>query len=105
MKEIIVKIVDEYLENKPYIFLIDISIDSSKIYIVIDYSSGSEGVYANLVGEKRPLSNWTILKIAFLRPLGGWRVLLLIHYQALKLWLKGAKYREKPLPPKRSISR
>ena len=80
-------------------------INENKIYIVIDYSSGSEGVYANLIGEKRPLSNWTILKIAFLRPLGGWRVLLLIHYQALKLWLKGAKYREKPLPPKRSISR
>ena len=36
MKEIIVKIVNEYLENKSYIFLVDISIDSSKINIVID---------------------------------------------------------------------
>ena len=41
MKEIIVKIVNEYLENKSYIFLVDISIDSSKINIVID---GDQGV-------------------------------------------------------------
>lgn len=81
------------------------NISENKIYIVIDYSSGSEGVYANLIGEKKSLSSWTILKVAFLRPLGGWRVLFLIHYQALKLWFKGAKYREKPLPPKSSISR
>ena len=42
MKEIIDKTVDDYLKNKPYLFLVDISIDSlNKINIVID---GDQGV-------------------------------------------------------------
>ena len=40
MKEIIDKIVDEYLENKPNLFLVDISVDYSKINIVIDGDLG-----------------------------------------------------------------
>jgi hypothetical protein len=80
-------------------------LSEKEIHIVIDYSSGDEGVYTNLIGKKKPLSSWIILKLAFLRPLDGWRVLFLIHYQALKLWFKGAKYREKPSPPRGSISR
>ena len=41
MKEIIDKTVHEYLENKPYLFLVDISIDSTnKINIVIDGDHG-----------------------------------------------------------------
>ena len=42
MKKIIDNLVDEYLENKPNLFLVDISIDSfSKINIIID---GDQGV-------------------------------------------------------------
>ena len=76
-----------------------------KVNIVIDYTSGIDGVYANLQGERKPLTNLSILKIALRRPLGGWRVLFLIHYQAIKLWFKGAVYHKKPLPPQNDVSR
>jgi DUF1365 family protein len=39
------------------------------------------------------------------RPLGARRVLALIHWQALKLWIKGALYRPRPAPPSEEISR
>ncbi|MEL7092900.1 MAG: DUF1365 family protein, partial [Pseudomonadota bacterium] len=38
------------------------------------------------------------------RPLGSRRVLALIHWQALKLWWKGSKYRVRPTPPKQEVS-
>ena len=76
-----------------------------RVNIVIDYTSGIDGVYANLQGERKPLSNLSIIKIALRRPMGGWRVLFLIHYQAIKLWLKGAIYNKKPLPPQNDVSR
>jgi DUF1365 family protein len=43
---------------------------------------------------------------AFLRrPFGSLRVLALIHWQAAKLWWKGARYRTRPAAPGQSVSR
>jgi hypothetical protein len=39
------------------------------------------------------------------RPLGSRRVLALIHWQALKLWWKGARFRARPAPPADEVSR
>ncbi|MEM6729429.1 MAG: DUF1365 family protein, partial [Pseudomonadota bacterium] len=33
------------------------------------------------------------------------RVLALIHWQALKLWWKGVRYRPQPVPPSEEVSR
>mgnify|MGYP001044623865 FL=1 len=85
-----------------YSFRFDIG--AERIGIFIDYSTGPEGLMATLVGKRRPLSNLAILKALIRRPFGSRRVLGLIHWQALKLWWKGAKYNPRPLPPSDEVS-
>jgi len=86
-----------------YTFRFDIRPD--KIGIFIDYDSEKGGLFATLTGARRPLTNGAILRAAIRRPMGSRRVLGLIHWQALKLWLKGARYHVRPEPPAREISR
>ena len=86
-----------------YTFRFDITPQAISIHI--DYARGSGGLVATLVGQRRPLTNGSILRAALRRPLGSRRVLALIHWQALKLWWKGAGYRPRPEPPSSDISR
>jgi DUF1365 family protein len=74
--------------------------------IRIDYSSGdgAGGVVATLAGPRRPMTTRGLLAAMLLRPLGARRVLALIHWQALRLWLKGAAYRTRPAPPDTAVS-
>ncbi|MCV2876296.1 DUF1365 domain-containing protein [Rhodobacteraceae bacterium XHP0102] len=85
-----------------YEFRFDIRED--RVGIFIDYATGNEGLYATLTGARRPLRNRDILRALWRRPFGSRRVLGLIHWQALKLWIKGAPYRPRPEPPEREVS-
>jgi DUF1365 family protein len=60
---------------------------------------------ATLTGRRCALTNRTILRAALRRPFGSRRVLALIHWQALKLWWKGAAFRSRPEPPSQEVSR
>ncbi|MBN2905312.1 MAG: DUF1365 domain-containing protein [Rhodobacteraceae bacterium] len=80
-----------------YRFRFDIRPD--KVGVWIDFSHGEEGLYATLTGPRRRLTNWTILRALLRRPFGSRRVVALIHWHALWLFLKGAKYRPRPEPP------
>ena len=86
-----------------YRFRFDITAD--KIDIRIDYADGAAGLIATLTGPRAPLSNRAILAACLRRPFGSRRVLALIHWQALKLWSKGARFRNRPLPPRDDVSR
>lgn len=86
-----------------YAFRFDIRPD--RIGVWIDYTSQSGGLYTNLIGPRVPLTNTEILKAAIRRPLGSRRVLALIHWQALKLALKGVKFRNRPTPPPQEVTR
>lgn len=86
-----------------YEFRFDITPD--RVGIWIDYTGGNGGVIATLVGSRKPLTNAGILKATLRRPFGSRRVLALIHWQALKLWWKGAAYRPRPEPPVEEVSR
>lgn len=86
-----------------YRFRFDIRDD--KIGIWIDYSAGENGLYATLTGERAPMTARSILGACLRRPLGSRRVLGLIHWQALKLWWKGARYKARPEPPAHGVSR
>ena len=85
-----------------YKFRFDIGPD--KIGIWIDYSNGDGGLYATLTGPRLPLTNRAILMACLRRPFGSRRVLALIHWQAIKLAIKGARYRARPKPPTEEIS-
>lgn len=86
-----------------YIFRFDIS--AARIGIWIDYNQGEGGLLATLTGHRAPLSNRRILHSLLRRPFGARRVLALIHWQALKLWIKGAVFRSKPSPPDSEVTR
>lgn len=86
-----------------YCFRFDIRPD--KIGIWIDYSVDGHGLLATLTGKRMPLSNLSILRACLRRPFGSRRVLGLIHWQALKLWWKGAAFRARPEPPGQEVSR
>jgi DUF1365 family protein len=86
-----------------YTFRFDIRPD--RIGIWIDYTQGEGGLYATLTGPRVALTNGGILRACLRRPLGSRRVLALIHWQALKLAIKGARYRARPAPPVDEVSR
>ena len=86
-----------------YTFRFDIQPD--RIGIWIDYTRGNGGVIATLHGARKPITNGSIIRAALRRPFGSRRVLALIHWQALKLWWKGATFRSQPAPPVEEVSR
>ncbi|NUB44929.1 DUF1365 domain-containing protein [Fertoebacter nigrum] len=86
-----------------YTFRFDIRPD--RVGIWIDYTQGEGGLYATLTGPRVALTNAGILRACLRRPFGSRRVLALIHWQALKLAIKGARYRARPAPPVDEVSR
>jgi DUF1365 family protein len=55
-------------------------------------------------GASQPLSSWRLLRALLVNPLLPVKVIALIHYQALKLYLKKFDHFRKPLPPTMQIS-
>ncbi|MDA8585404.1 DUF1365 domain-containing protein [Rhodobacteraceae bacterium] len=86
-----------------YTFRFDI--DAKRIGIWIDFTAGNGGLLATLTGPRKPLTNRAILATMLRRPFGSRRVLSLIHWQALKLWWKGAAFHARPEPPIKDVSR
>lgn len=85
-----------------YEFAFDIR--PERIAIRIAYADGPEGVIATLTGPRAPLTNRAILGALLRRPAGALRTITLIHWQALRLWRKGASYRSRPAPPEQEVS-
>ncbi|MCK8516618.1 DUF1365 domain-containing protein [Methylonatrum kenyense] len=55
-------------------------------------------------GRHRPLNDRELLRLALRQPFSSLKVIASIHWQALKLWLRGARYHSKPQPPQQEIS-
>jgi DUF1365 family protein len=86
-----------------YRFRFDIRDD--RIGIWIDYDTPGGGVFTNLIGPVTPLTATGILGACLRRPFGSRRVLALIHWQAVRLWWKGAAFRSRPEPPETEVTR
>ncbi|AMY71393.1 DUF1365 domain-containing protein [Frigidibacter mobilis] len=86
-----------------YRFRFDIG--AARVGVWIDYRNGKGGVLATLTGRRGPLTDAGLLGALLRRPFGSRRVLALIHWQALKLFVKGARYRDRPLPPPEEATR
>lgn len=54
---------------------------------------------AVLAGERRPLSDWALAKMLIGTPLMTLQVIAAIHWHALFIWLRGARYRRRPPQP------
>jgi DUF1365 family protein len=79
-------------------------ITDSRVVIRINHKNGSEGVNATLTGAITPLTNAVILGAALRRPFGPLRTVALIYWNALRLRLKGARYRPHPPAPDNEVS-
>lgn len=81
-----------------YRFQFSLAEDQVSVRIFYD-SDSDDGLSTSLAGNIRPLTN-KALALSFLRlPFGPARVMVLILWQALRLKLKGARYRSRTPPP------
>lgn len=77
----------------------------ARLRIVIDYVvDGSRALTATLVGDRRPLTSRQLAGALVRYPLVTFKVIAGIHWEAAKLWLKGAKYRSRPSPPAATVT-
>ncbi len=60
---------------------------------------------ATQTGHGRPLNDRNLIRALLRFPFNSIKVMVLIHWQALKLWLRRAPFFAKPAPPDEDISR
>lgn len=76
-----------------------------QVAIGIDYRDGEGSrLYAGFRGERRELTDRTLLAYAVRLPLMTVKVMAGIHWEALKLWLKGVPLVRRPSPPAEPVS-
>jgi len=81
------------------------ALEERRMGVWIRYDDGNGGgLYTSLIGERRPLSDAELLRALMRRPLGAAKTTALIHWQALKLFLKGVRYRTRPEPPQGRVT-
>jgi len=81
------------------------ALDQRRVAIWINYDDGrGGGLSTALIGERRPLTDAELIRALLRRPLGAAKTTALIHWQALKLFLKGVRYRTRPEPPREHVT-
>jgi DUF1365 family protein len=77
-----------------------------RVAVTIDLLNGGETILrTSVAGTLAPLSSARLLWAVLRNPLYPLKVIGLIHYQAVKLFLKGVHHFHKPDPPPAAISR
>ena len=71
-------------------------LDENRLAVRIRYQNKTDGVIATLAGDLRPITTLNLLWSALRRPLTPVRTITLIHWQALKLYLKRVPFRDRP---------
>ncbi|MEO0635806.1 MAG: DUF1365 domain-containing protein [Pseudomonadota bacterium] len=66
---------------------------------ILEHDSNGPSLAASFAGQAQTVSNSAILATALSMGAFSAKVWLGIHYEALKLWWKGAKFRSSPPPP------
>ena len=63
-----------------------------------------EILLASLNGRRRAVTGGALLRAAITHPLMTLKVIAAIHWEALRLWRKGARYRQKPAAPSKPVT-
>jgi uncharacterized protein len=66
---------------------------------ILETENGEPLLSATIIGNQKPLNSIGILTECIRAPLMTLKVVAGIHYEALKLWLKGARYHSIPAAP------
>ncbi|WP_432449611.1 DUF1365 domain-containing protein [Aliiroseovarius marinus] len=85
-----------------YRFVFDMT--DAAFNIRITYENGDQGVLATLTGLRKTATNASLIRAAVRRPFGAGRVVALIYWQALILYIKRAPFLKKPPPPEALVS-
>ncbi len=81
------------------------ALDAGRVAVWIRYEDGKGGgLFTSMIGARQPLTDWALLRVLIRRPLGAVKTTALIHWQALKLFLKGVRYRARPKPASEWVS-
>jgi hypothetical protein len=73
--------------------------------VAITYEVEEEKVFtATLIGRRLPLTARTLLGAVVRYPLVTFKIMAAIHWEAAKLWVKGAPYRKRPEAPAHAVS-
>ena len=87
-----------------YEFAFSIAKDNTKI--LINYHLNQKlTLKTSLVGKHTKLSKNLLLRKTLAQPLQSLKVIILIHYQALKLWQKNINFHKQPSPPSKQSSK
>lgn len=89
--------------DQEYVFTIN---DPGKRLLLAIDQVDNQGVMfrAGLRLTRHPLTDGALARVFVTHPLLTLKVIGGIHWQALRLWLKGAKYHSRPAPPINSIT-
>jgi DUF1365 family protein len=83
----------------------DSSSRKNSVYRIELYEDGLPLINTSISGTSRPLSRANIISAMLRYPLMSLGVIFRIHWQALKLWIKGVPFHSKPKPPELEVSR
>lgn len=81
--------------DSTYRFRVDVPDDRLRLLIRQSVPEG-EQLVASMTGRRIPLTDAALARMALTAPLAGFKIVAAIHWQALKLWLKGARYHAHP---------
>lgn len=102
---------DKKLHVSPFIkveghYVFRFAYGEEKLGVWIDHHD-ADGVLltTSITGKRQPLSTGNLLKAFFRYPLVTFKVISLIHYQALRLWIMGNKYVKRPPAPQTEVSK
>ncbi len=77
--------------------------DESSV-VIHEYQDDKLMLVAVQRGTRQELTDSNLLRAALAFPLLTFKVVALIHWQALKIWLRGATYFPKPAPPPEEVT-
>lgn len=76
-----------------------------RLRVVIHETRNSDPILdATLAGDRRALHDGTIASLLLRMPATAIKVVAAIHWEALKIWLRGARFHRKPAPPEQGAS-
>lgn len=101
---------DKALHVSPFMdvdgrYQFSLNVPGDRLVVGIDHSDADGSLLrASLTARRLPFTDANLLRLFATHPLLTMKVMVGIHWQALRLWAKGAVYRPRPQPAACSIS-
>jgi uncharacterized protein len=96
--------VSPFIDMRPrYVFQLD-EPDSSLRITIQEFEDDELMLVASQTGQAMPFTDRNLLRILYTMPWATTKVMVLIHWQALKIWRRGGHFHRKPEPPVQEVS-